>query len=146
MNTPILTQQFLDFKLFHLPERATEKSLGHYSLLILVKEEGYGESEVSLLQKILSAVEFDLNKDALLLKSKSESFHHLKSAYDIKAVVSFGVPLRSVGLNFETKPYQPIEYQEMKFLLAESLPTIAVDKSRKATLWKALKAMFQNRV
>ncbi len=143
MSTPLLTEQFLDFKIFSIPEGNTKNSpISSYTIIVLVKEEEYGKEEATLLSKIMAAIGLDMDEHVLLVKSAFGSLTELKKQFGSTAVVSFNIPMNSMGIHFEMKPYTIIEQLGTKYLLVEPLFTIAKDKNRKALLWNALQVMF----
>lgn len=149
-----MNYSFKDFQLFSLPtQRSIEKRcLGENEKGLLVIFEAEKESpELRIfLEKILSAVNFDLQKDVLLLNitaGETLSFNKLCKTKNISHLLSFGVIPKRLGLNFEINLYRPFEHKDKTYLFAEDLQTIFEErqkgeKKRAIALWKALQALF----
>jgi hypothetical protein len=140
-NTPIPFNEFFDFKLYITPELLKLPN-GEYSLIIALDQNAKGAIEMDTLQKIISAIGYDLDRDVILLENQLVSSIKLHQQYQVKAVISFGVPLFNLGINIESKLYEPLEIRGIGVLKVEDLSLIAKDKSKKLLLWNGLKLMF----
>lgn len=118
-----------------------------YPLLVLVedtKSPFLEEKNEELLEKILQSVGIKvpetrlLNTAHLLPEDGFDSFQELPS----KRVLSFGVDLKTLGLNLSLKKYELKTQDNITFLLADTLPEIATDKEMKKKLWQGLKQLF----
>ena len=143
--------QFFDFQIF--PQIDSEKLLNSASgsnqknlLLVLKKLSPDKRLELlELLSKILKAVHYDLEKDALLIELTEKdafSFVRFQTKTMIEKMIVFGIEPKNCGLNLSIKLYQEKHFQNWSFLFANDLQEIALDKNKKALLWNALKIMF----
>lgn len=140
-NTSIPFNEFFNFKLFIAPESLKLPNEA-YSLVIALNQNAKGIIEMDTLQKIIAAIGYDLDKDVILLDNQLVSSMELHQQYQVKAVISFGVPLSNLGINVEAKLYEPIKIREISILKVEDLSLIAQDKNKKLLLWNSLKLMF----
>lgn len=98
--------------------------------------------EKTFLSKILTSIKLDL-KDVVLVNLKnSPPFHQLKSKFQVKRVVLFGLTPAQLGLNIAHENYQPLHFMNTVILPADSLQTIHDNDSSKTQLWKAMKKIF----
>ncbi|MEM0992611.1 MAG: hypothetical protein AAGI49_06215 [Bacteroidota bacterium] len=105
---------------------------------MLATPDDFDEDNQVLLQNILKAVQIDLTTQAHLLLDTDKNTTHW-SAYPVQLMLSFGVPLKNIGLNYTIPPYQLFTYQQQSFLCVDKLSKIAAQKPLKAALWNALK-------
>ncbi len=98
------------------------------------------------LTKILQAINYDLEKDVLMVpiaKNDQIALNDLKKSFDMKYVLNFGVPLPSLGVFADqTKMYSPILLNEIIFVLAENLEKLSTDQQSKRQFWQCLQATF----
>jgi len=144
-----LKNTFVDYKLFVVPEAAdfAESCSGPDNAWVLVVQKADEQSErlQSFLQKIMSAVQIDLQTDALTLTvtpEKAYSFAQLAQTREISKILLFGTPLVQLGLHFDLPSYWVAEVQGRQFLAVDELDTISQDTKRKAALWKCLQELF----
>ncbi|MEM9919214.1 MAG: hypothetical protein AAF990_14020 [Bacteroidota bacterium] len=113
--------------------------------LLLITEQQLTSEQLMLLTKILQAVEYNLEKDALLLKHKVDqplNLHHVIKGRTVEKVIVFSHVPSLLGLSVQHTPYQAFQLAGKTFLFADSIEKISADKSLKSALWNALKAMF----
>ena len=94
------------------------------------------EEQIDFLQKILSAVQHDLQQDALFLnttRAQRLSFTQLV----------FGLQPAELGLHWRLPPYRVFRRQERAFLFADPLRELQQNQELKRQLWEALQAMFK---
>ncbi len=140
-NTSVPFNEFFNFKLFITPEPFKLPN-APYSLVIAISPKAKGAIEMDTLQKIIAAIGYDLGKDVILLENQVVSSIGLHKQYQVKAVISFGVPLSSLGINIDAELYEPVKIREINILKAEDLSLITQDKNKKLLLWNSLKQMF----
>ena len=143
--------QFLDFQIFPQidPEKLLNAAKGsnQKKLLIVLKKLSSDKKEelLDLLSKILKAVHYDLDQDALLIELTDEegfSFVRFQTKTKIEKMIVFGINPKKCGLNFSAKLYEEKKFQDWSFLFANDLQEIAADKNKKGLLWNSLKTMF----
>lgn len=103
------------------------------------------ENQLSYLSKILNAVGFELSQDIILLNLPQKSQCSLAATirqYNIHTVILFGLTPESVGLQIQSRLYQPISVAEVKFLFADVLSGINGNDAKRSALWLALKQIF----
>jgi hypothetical protein len=119
-------------------------------LLILAKA---GENQAALqdfLQKILAAVKYDLEQDALLIWLNDESRPNVASLLSknkCKALLAFGVLPPQLGIHFEWPLYYPMSLQNIQYLQVDDLDAIFQErqqggKKMSGALWKCLQDML----
>ena len=89
-------------------------------------------TEDELLQKILLSVELTYDDVAILNVAKSDI-----KEIDFGKVLSFGVTVQP-----QSNSYQVEEIDGKQWLLVDSLPDIAQDRSKKKLLWEHLQQLF----
>ncbi len=103
------------------------------------------EIDKAFLEKILAAVGLDFYKDTLFaaaLPSRLIGLGEFMRKEHPQAILVFGANLFDLGLNINIPKYQPTKFYTSYFLVADTLPEIAVSKEKKSLLWNALKKMF----
>jgi hypothetical protein len=102
-------------------------------------------AQLQLLEKILSSVKLNL-KDVELVDVSKNNFKELISSLSNSknlVILSFGVAMSKLSLEFLLFPYQTKEINGNKFLLVDDLLTINNNqKDEKKLLWVSLKEMF----
>ena len=144
----ILTSALSDVPIFSVCEAAEPAQDAHGELekgLLILSLAGVEAAERELLSKILTAVRYDLEKDALLLEQEAHLPLNLPRIFrskTIERIIVFGLAPAQLGLSIDIVHYRPLVFLERQFLFAHSLPEIASDKTLKSALWKALQQMF----
>ena len=112
-------------------------------VLILVDEEML-PSDLLFLEKILKAVHLDIEGVDLLNVhgTTNVNFNELLTGKYIHHFFTFGVPFSRINLDILMDRYQPIRFDGITFLMADSLPAIETDVVLKKKLWEALKKVF----
>lgn len=115
-------------------------------LLILVETYGKGiaPEERQFLTKVLKAVHYDIEQvdvlefDTLDSKDASVVLHDGLADY----VLLIGVKPEMASLPFQLSLFEPVQHNEIWFLLSNSLRRIEMEETLKRSLWEALKKMF----
>jgi hypothetical protein len=112
-------------------------------VLILVDEEML-PSDLLFLEKILKAVHLDIDGVDLLNVhgTGNVNFSELLQGKYIHHFFTFGVPFSRINLDILMDRYQPVRFDGITFLMADSLPAIETDVALKKKLWEALKKVF----
>ena len=113
-----------------------------HQVLILV--DNPSAEDLSLLENILKAVNLSLDSVELLDLAKVAGLRYKELLNDqyLHHLLSFGVPLKKVGLQIFLMPYQARQVEGVQFLLVDPLQDIQADKDKKKALWRVLKQLF----
>ena len=140
---------FLDFEVFALPEKKRElfnsNKAPHARILIVYFNKKNNPDLDILLKNILEAAKLDFEKDIISLKTTVQekfSFSQIKEKLSIKDLLFFGIKPSNFGLNYSIEPYQPIQINDLRILLVNSLEEINADVNKKKALWSCLKEMY----
>ncbi|MEZ0483806.1 hypothetical protein [Fibrella aquatica] len=114
-------------------------------VLILVDEDLL-PSDLLFLEKVLKAVHLDIQGVDLLNVHgqgiKDVDFGQLLSGKYIHHFFTFGVPFTRLNLDIMMDRYQPVRFEGITFLMADTLPAIEADVVLKKKLWESLKKVF----
>ncbi len=112
-------------------------------MLILVDEELL-PSDVLFLEKVLKAVNLDVNGvDLLNIHGlQGMDFAPILAKKAVHHFFTFGVPFQRINLDIMMDRYQPIRFDGVTFMMADSLATIEADKNLKRRLWESLQKVF----
>ena len=143
----ILLPDFLDFKVYPLTEfdKSQFKGKNLQKTLLFLGKNSQSEKQIQFLEKIISAIKFDLLEDTLIYNINQDQpvgFNTICQNYEIEKVIFFDVTPQSLGLHLQIPKYQPTNWSNFKLLYADSLSKISIDQRLKGNLWNALKAMF----
>lgn len=145
---------YLDFDLFAVPEHKlkTEDLSGQGAAGILIAFAPGAQTENSLdyLQKILGAVKINMAEAAYTLPVMPRQQLQLNLSVlpqKLQYLFLFGIKPRQLGLHFVLPLYQPIKYNDVTYLIADSLSIIqeerqAGNNQKAAALWQALQQIF----
>ncbi|SDL52491.1 DNA polymerase III, psi subunit [Siphonobacter aquaeclarae] len=113
-----------------------------HQVLILV--DNPSAEDLTLLENILKAVNLSLDSVELLDLAKVAGLRYKELLNDqyLHHLLSFGVPLKKVGLQIFLMPYQARQVEGVQFLLVDPLQDIQADKDKKKALWRVLKQLF----
>ena len=137
-----------EFDYYEIP--ATQDLLlsakGNNKKKVLVLTESHLDGpQHSLLKKILSAVDHDLDEDCLL-KTLEPGYQyplrdHLESG-EVQKVLAFGISPESLGTQLSPSLYRLIQIEETRLVFASPLARIAENKEEKQALWAQMKHLF----
>jgi hypothetical protein len=98
------------------------------------------------LEKMLGAAQKNLLNDTLVLQiadaPRVNITQHLRTRQPDQVFV-FGLSPAQICLNIEAVKYQPLFFQNIRFLFADSLVVLEPNKDLKSKLWTAMKALFK---
>ncbi len=144
-----LNHYLYDFDVYKSPstEIPSELLLGdnEKKLLVVIKKEDFSAENRNFLSKILAAVKYELEKDAVIFSlpdGVSFSIADLVKESKMNDVILFGVNPKEVGFSFETIVYVPHCINKVNILIAHGLEQIKVKTDLKKALWAALQQMF----
>jgi hypothetical protein len=149
-GTLVSKTTFFDFPVFPLDDEFVGYGQNERKMLILALDHENKTDLRDFLQKILSAVKYDLDKDVLLAWLNEENRPNVASLIknsQIKSVVCFGLVPQNLGMHFEWPLYYPIILQKVTYLRADSLAAIFEErqqggKKMSGALWKCLQELF----
>ena len=140
---------FLDFEVFALPDKKSDllnKNNAPKANILVVYFNDKNDNELDvLLQKIFAAVNLEINKDIILLKTTTEekySFNEIQEKMSVNDLLFFGVKPSNFGLNYSIEPYHPLAINNLRILLLNSLEEISKDVNKKKALWSCIKEMY----
>ncbi len=146
-----MNNNFLDYAIY-LPSSGSFtsescKGGNRKAVLVVYKKESKGglEDNLSLLEKILKAIQLDMTEDISLLELPDKDTTSFKSIFQTdlyKTIIVFGFDPSAFGLHFTIPHYQAIHHQGIKILRSHSLAEIGSNKNNKALLWNCLKENF----
>ncbi len=112
-------------------------------VLILV-DEALTESDLLFLENILKAVHLDVTGiDLLNLHGTRDlDFRTLLTNKVFHHFFTFGVPFSRLDLDILMDRYQPVRFDGITFMMADSLPVIEANTALKRQLWQALQKLF----
>jgi len=133
--------RFFDFTLFDIPKnKINTNQAKNSSFVVIVERKKYEEENRIFLQKVMSAINLDLAKDIqVILFDKASAIDFSALAYT--NLISFGVPLKQLGIHYNIQKYQLLQYNDKRFIVTDDLTKLAADKNLKAALWQNLKQL-----
>lgn len=138
-----LNNKFFDFKLFVLPEtKNIQREEDFCPFLVLVDKKDYDELNQDLLKKIIGALKFDFSKDVLVMEYEIGTILEFQPS-SCRVIISFGIPLKHLGIHFSLQKYDLLQHRQHQFLLADTLKEISADKKLKGTLWASLQGVVK---
>ena len=139
---------FINYNIFNIEEAehlATRGANQKNLFIFLSEKEAETASLVELLSKILAAIKYDLETDALmLLQTNNEpiSLSKLCQTSEKRSVLVFGYEPKQLGIYANMKKYVFFEIQDTHYLFCDNLSLIENQKDLKMALWEALKKRF----
>jgi len=144
-----LHRYFYDFEVYISPESdipGTNLTGDNEKKLLLVLREGdLSEENKVFLTKVLSAVSYDLDRDASILvapKDQAIAVNKMMQSGSYNNCIIFGIDPKEIGFSIEAVSYNPFTIADKKYLIGHSLEKIKTSTQLKKPLWKALQAIF----
>ncbi|MFT4032431.1 MAG: hypothetical protein QM669_08420 [Siphonobacter sp.] len=111
---------------------------------VLILTDNPTEADLILLENILKAVGHTLQTIDLLDINKlmGQNLNSILREKSVHHVITFGVPLKKIGLQIFLMPYQIRSVDQMNFLMVDYLSALHDDKAKKKALWIELKKLF----
>ena len=137
----------LEFRIYALPEEVVqaERLLGNNArkMLVLAEAEDF-KNHRDLLEKILGAVEYDLQADtAVLTLSPQERINLSSEIEQCEHLLLFGISPTQIGLNVNLKK-RLIQLERLTIVRSGPLGKVASDTNEKRALWQVLKSVFKS--
>lgn len=126
------------------PVQTPEPTPLRFQHQLLVLTDNPSEKDLDLLQNILKSVGLSLESVDLLDVSQTllSQYQSLLSSKAVHHVISFGVPLKKMGIQVFLMPYQIRPVEEINFVMVDHLKDLHEDKAKKKALWTVLKQLF----
>ncbi|PMD94675.1 hypothetical protein BWI97_16035 [Siphonobacter sp. BAB-5405] len=126
------------------PVQTPEPAPLRFQHQLLVLTDNPSEKDLDLLQNILKSVGLSLETIDLLDVSQTllSQYQSLLSSKAVHHVLSFGVPLKKMGIQVFLMPYQIRPVEEINFVMVDHLKDLHEDKAKKKALWTVLKQLF----
>ena len=126
-----------------VPETPKPALLKHKVLLLA--DEDLSPSDLLFLERILKAVNLDISGvDLLNVYGVSDvDFAAVLRHKHIHHFITFGVPFQRINLDIMMDRYQPVRFDGITFLMADSLPVVEANPTLKRLLWNSLKRVFE---
>ena len=146
-TSDIQNSRIFDFEIFSKEDNLISNCVGHNRKGLLVTVAGGEDPELkNFLEKILLAVNFSMDEDALTLwltPPRPFCFTELARPAGIQRAIFFGIQPAQAGLNLNVRLYTPVTYGKNSFLFCDNLAQIHQNPALKRPLWEALKEMFR---
>ncbi len=142
----ILNNQYIDFDIFVTSDENLIPESNQFRHLVVFQGNKEVEQLKSFLEKILQAAKVDVQKDVFLINADAKErfrFIDIKKKAPIEFVLFFGVHPKQFGLNFQFQKYQPFQFNNCHFLVADDLSAIQENKQLKGALWNSLKSLYK---
>lgn len=143
----ILLKEFLDFDVYPVNDFNKDdfKGNNHQKTLIALGSKSQTKGNEQFLQKIITAVKYNLTEDTLIYSFNQEQpipFAEICQNYDIEKVILFDIELTDLGLHIQLPKYRVTDWNGLQLLNVDSLSKIEQDNRLKGGLWNGLKMMF----
>lgn len=145
----ILGMAFFNYQIFAIEAADSELNIpsgkSGMALMVVLKSEDHHPESTDFLQKILSAIALQLDRDArmiLLPEKKGQAWLSHQKATQAKRVIFFGWSPIQLGFSSETKFYKSYSMLESQFLMCHSLRKIEKERNLRQELWQMLKTWF----
>ena len=117
------------------------------SKILVISEQWEDNKENAQLQiNIFKAIGFSYPQDFLVLSITNTTYFKLIDLLEstqIDFVMTFGVPLNRLCLQYESKDFQVIQVKHVKVITSCSFKALQESKANKAALWSVLKDVFK---
>ncbi len=112
-------------------------------ILVLFLENDFSIANETMLQKMISSCKLaDKDTYSISLNHENDALKVIQQ-YNPTTVLSFGISFQGEHFRFNKTYYKPFRFNNIKFLLSESLTKLNSDEQLKRTLWtNGLKPLF----
>ncbi|QJD80422.1 hypothetical protein [Spirosoma rhododendri] len=126
------------------PDKPSTRPVQLNHKVLLLADEELDPSNLLFLEKILKAVNLNINGVDLLNLNGAKDIDFAAMVQDkhIHHFITFGVPFTRIKLDIGMDRYHPVRFFGINFLMADSLPTIEADQNLKRRLWGSLQQLF----
>lgn len=141
-----MTELFYDFDLYSIPEADDPLIVQHpeQNLLVVAFEDDFNEHN-ELLFKILSAIGYEKDKNAMIYCLQSEQNTNLSRIVpnEISYILCFGLMPKHIGFNASFRPNTFYKTENFSVLLSYNLEKLGTSVENKRALWAALQSQFK---
>lgn len=135
----------LPFTTYHIPEATKNQTPLSGKWLFFLHNETLTAEKTDLLGKIASALKADGNSQVTILQvTEPISFHDVVPAANA-LVISFGVPLPSLGLNIDLQHEGLRLMEKHAVILSYSLDALEKQAVHKKSLWRDMQLYLSTR-
>lgn len=134
-------------EVFDIPE--TDKSRihlqgqGRQKLLCISDADSFGDQEKSTLEKMITAIKYDAEKDIFILTVPQDCHLSLSNlGLEYKDILLFGIRPDQIGLQVEYSLYTILHFDQRNVLVCDSIRQINAVPQKKQVLWGKLQEMF----
>jgi len=132
-----------DIEIYNIPEPnvAQPKSVNDLVVVLYVQDL---EENRTLLEKILTAIKLDIDKDVTIIPIKENESINISKVINgaTKKVLSFGLGPKKLGLNASFAANYLYPTESFFVMLTYGLGKLELDKEKKKALWMALQGAF----
>lgn len=125
----------------HFDLEELEKKLDKKSVIV-VHATPLSDAALALLEKILSAINVQLNEDVLLVHLSADQklpLGRLLRNTPIRLILNFSCKPKQLKMNIEGTKYAVLRFSECNFISSDSIEELQKNKQLKMLLWNALK-------
>jgi DNA polymerase III psi subunit len=120
-----------------------ESGLFEKKALAVCLKNDTNEANMTLLSKMLAACKLSANDYYIISVENEEQLLLTLNELNPETAIIFGMNIHSPVFQVNKPPYRPFRFNQIKFLLSESLSTISVNTTSKRALWEdGLKVLF----
>ena len=145
---------FFNFELFQIADKLEYAKIAYGNpkaayLILLQSGEHWDEQIKPFLEKVLKAIQIQLDQDTVFINLSPDqqlNISSVKRHFAPKKILIFGIPPKTLGIQFPMPAYQVIEHQNCQFLWADNIEVIYEErqnggKAMSAQLWKSLQQL-----
>ncbi|MBL7767151.1 MAG: hypothetical protein JNJ58_13710 [Chitinophagaceae bacterium] len=129
-----------------VPEKHDYKTIQHKNgnrIAIFLLEKEFSTEDHTLLKKMMGASQLHEEAYSIIALTQVSDLMAVLVKWHPETVILFGLTLQSPIFQLNRELYKPFRFNQMRILLAESLPKLAKDDSAKKQLWNnGLKPLF----
>lgn len=133
--------------IFAIPGEVSENLIitgnGRRGVLCVTTAEGFGESQKTLLFRMITAVGLDPEEDVWIVQTdKNRAINPSLLSLSYRYVIIFGLPPSAVSLNINHQMYKVCVLDQSKALFCDPLAVLESSQDKKKLLWESLQLMF----
>ncbi len=134
-------------EVFDIPEPDKSKihleGQGRQKLLCISDADSFGDQEKSTLEKMITAIKYDSEKDIFILTVPQDCHLSLSNlGLEYKDILLFGIRPDQIGLQVEYSQYTILHFDQRNVLVCDSIRQINAVPQKKQVLWGKLQEMF----
>lgn len=113
-------------------------------VLVIIKKSDLTDQNLKTLTDMMMAVKRNLEEctQLILVDESPISINQIINDDKINTLLSFGNLPKQIGMQFTGSPYQVINTEGLKMIIAHTLGDLNQDKAKKIALWQSLQTIF----